>query len=179
MMMVAAALLMAQAGAPPPGPPILVGRAKTSTEVAMTRDAFDLDCSLIDPSMKRFALAVEQRGGRGYVDPRSDDPDTRFRSTALSFRILRDETRLFRDGKLNGQDIGGPVDRLETRDPKFGVVRLETFPIGRGWDVAAVVYVNGSSPGHKGFVKYTGFCSVARHAQLPLTEAEAAKVVRQ
>jgi len=145
----------------------------------MTRDAFDLDCSLIDPSMKRFALAVEQRGGRGYVDPRSDDPDTRFRSTALSFRILRDETRLFRDGKLNGQDIGGPVDRLETRDPKFGVVRLETFPIGRGWDVAAVVYVNGSSPGHKGFVKYTGFCSVARHAQLPLTEAEAAKVVRQ
>ena len=144
----------------------------------MTRDAFDFDCSLADRSMRRFALAIEQRGGRGYVDPRSDHPERRFRSTRLSFRILRDETGLFEDRDLTGQGLVGPLETLETRHPEFGVVRLETFPAG-GWDFAVIVYVNGSIPGHRGFVRYTGFCSATRHAQVPLTEAEAAEAVTQ
>lgn len=177
--MVAAFLLLATAGEPMP-PPILVRPTPPTVEetvVAVTRPAFDLDCSVVDALRSPYALAIEQRGGRGYVDPRVNHPLRRIRSTASSFRVLTDETGIFEGRDLTGQDAGGI--RVESRHPEFGVVRLRTFPAGPN-RVAALVYVNGLAiAGETGFVRYTGFCDITRHAQTPLTDAEAAEVLAQ
>lgn len=170
--MISLALSVAQAIS---GPPIVVPRAarRTSPEVAVTRPALDLDCSLIDASMRRFALVIEQRGGRGYIDPRADDPGKAVRSTGLSFRVVKDETGLFAGGKPTGSTSSGSVDTVEAQHPEFGISRLRTFPTGRGLNVAAIVYVDASAHQWTGMVRYSGFCSVTRHEQVPLTEAEA------
>jgi hypothetical protein len=152
--MIAAALLVAQTvshPAPVIMPPVT---PRTPLDVSMTRPAFDLDCSLVDASMRRFALVIEQRGGRGYVDPRSDDPLGRFRSTRLSFRIVEDETGLFADSDLRGSDAPGWVETMETDHPELGVVRLRTFPTGQRGNLAAIVYVSGSDLRYTGFVRY-------------------------
>ncbi len=150
--------------AEPPPPPTIISR---------TKPAFDLDCSLVDPSLRPHALAIEQRGGRGYIDPRIDHPERRFASTSLSFRVILDDTGLFSDDRLIGVNDGYRIRRVEGEHPQFGAVRLETFPAGRD-RLAALVYVNALAD-----VSYTGFCAVTRHAQTPLTEAEAAEVLNQ
>lgn len=177
--MIAAALLIAQTASNPAPVIIPPVTPRTPPDVSMTGPAFDLDCSLVDASMRRFGLSIEQRGGRGYVDPRSDDPLGRFRSTRLSFRVLKDETGLFAERDLTGSAPTGSVETVETHHPELGVVRLRTFPTGEGWNLAAIVYVSGSDLRYTGFVRYSGFCNVTRHEQVPLTEAETAEHLTQ
>ena len=171
--MVLAAMLLfasqpAQVVVIPAQPPPELPTARTQTT-----PAFDLACSLVDAALRPHALAIEQRGGRGYVDPRVDHPQRRVTSTRLTFRVLRDDTGLFSDDSLIGVNDGSRLQRIEGRHPQFGFVRLETFLAGRQ-RLAALVYVNGLAE-----VRYTGFCAVTRHAQTPLTEAEAAEVLHQ
>jgi hypothetical protein len=149
---------------PPPTPPTIESR---------TTPAFDLDCSLVDASLTDYELAIEQRGGRGYIDPRIDHPERRFASTPLTFSVIRDSTGLFSADRLMGVNDGYQVRRIEGGHPQFGSVRLETFQAGSG-RLAALVYINALAE-----VRLTGFCAVTRHQQTPLTAAEVAEVLGQ
>jgi hypothetical protein len=171
MSVVAAALLLqpvpvlVQPALPPSPPP---------TAQSATRPGFDLDCSLVDPRMERRSLRLEQRGGRGFEDPRQDHSQRRFRSTRLTFRIIEDETGLFGGSAgLIGENDGFRLTRVEGSHPTAGAVRLDTAYAGRDlW--AATVSVNALAE-----ISHTGFCRVARHAQTPLTAAEAAEQLRR
>jgi hypothetical protein len=172
--MIAAALLTVQAAAEPPSVRVPM---KPTTAASMTRAAFDLDCTLVDASMKHYALSIEQRGGRGYFGPASNDPVKRLRTTGLNFRVVRDETGLFDGRRLTGSDAGGL--EIEAENLALHGVRLRTFSTGEGWDVEAIVYVGAAGPRYSGFVRYSGFCKATRHEQLPLTEAEIAEIAVQ
>jgi hypothetical protein len=173
---IAAALSMAQPVEPPT---ILVRSTPPTVEetlVFMTRRSANLDCTLIDASMRRYALTIEQRGGRGYVDPRVDDPNRRFRTTALSFRVLTDETGFFQGNQLHGSDVGQL--RFEGNHSQNGPVRVNTFTASHN-QLAMIVYANVPTVTGNATVRFTGFCNVTTQAQTPLTEAEVAEVLAQ
>ena len=175
-MVIVAALSMAEPVEPPP---ILIRRTPPTAEerlASITRHSSDLDCTLIDASLRTYALVIEQRGGRGYIDPRVDDPNARFRTTALSFRVVTDETGYFQGNQLHGSDAGNL--RFEGNHPQNGPVRVNTFTASHN-QLAMIVYANVPTVSGNATVRFAGFCNVTTHAQTPLTVAEVAEVLAQ
>ena len=141
--------------APPPPP--------QPTLQSETVPAFDLTCRLVDERLEPRVVALQQRGGRGYLDPESRVP----RRSRIAVTLLRDDTGLFaEDDGVIGDSDGYRPTRIEAAHPVHGPVKLETFHAG-GNRLAALVHTDALAR-----ISYTGFCDMVRHPQNPLTEAE-------